>query len=58
MYHEATGIPLLAVAIPTGMVICGSAPGMIRVLESGLRRRLVELVKSRSGEHKDGDAIS
>jgi hypothetical protein len=37
------------------MVICGSAPGMIRALESGLRRRLVELVKSRSGEHQDGD---
>jgi hypothetical protein len=58
MYHEATGIPLLAVAIPTGMVICGSGMGLIRALESGLRRRLVELVKSRSGEHKDGDAIS
>ena len=55
MYHEATGIPLLAVAIPTGMVICGSAPGMIRALESGLRQRLMELVKSRSGEHQDGD---
>jgi hypothetical protein len=55
MYHEATGIPLLAVAIPTGMVICGSAPGMIRALESGLRQRLMDLVKSRSGEHQDGD---
>jgi hypothetical protein len=55
MYHEATGIPLLAVAIPTGMVICGSAPGMIRTLESGLRQRLIELVQSRSGEHQDGD---
>jgi hypothetical protein len=55
MYHEATGIPLLAVAIPTGMVICGSAPGMIRALESGLRQRLIELVKSRSGELQDGD---
>jgi hypothetical protein len=58
MYHEETRTPLLAVAIPAGMVLCGSAPGMIRVLESGLRRRLVELVKSRSGEHEDGDAIS
>ena len=52
MYHEATGIPLLAVAIPSGMVICGSALGMIRALEAGLRQRLVELVKSRSGEHE------
>jgi hypothetical protein len=55
MYHEETGTPLLAVAIPAGMMICGSAPGMIRALESGLRQRLMELVKSRSGEHQDGD---
>jgi hypothetical protein len=54
-YHEVTKTPLLAVAIPSGMVICGSIPGMIRALESGLRQRLVELVKSRSGEHKYGD---
>jgi hypothetical protein len=52
MYHEVTRTPLLAVAIPSGMVICGSALGMIRALESGLRQRLVELVKSRSGEHE------
>ena len=55
MYHEETGTPLLTVAIPAGMVICGSAPGMIRALESGLRQRLMELVKSRSSEHQDGD---
>ena len=52
MYHEVTKTPLLAVAIPSGMVICGSALGMIRALEAGLRQRLVELVKSRSGEHE------
>ena len=55
MYHEATKIPLLAVAIPSGMVICGSALGMIRALESGLRQRLLEFVKGRSGEHQEGD---
>ena len=55
MYHEATKTPLLAVAIPAGIVICGSAPGMIRALESGLRQRLLELVKTRSGEHQEGD---
>jgi len=55
MYHEMTKTPLLAVAIPLGMVICGSAPGMIRALELGLRQRLIELVKSRAGEHQDGD---
>ena len=55
MYHEETRIPLLAVAIPAGMVICGSAPGMIRALESGLRQRLWEFVKGRSGDHQEGD---
>jgi hypothetical protein len=55
MYHEATGTPLLAVAIPAGMVICGSAPGMVRALDSGLRQRLIEFIKSRSGEHQDKD---
>jgi hypothetical protein len=54
MYHEATETPLLAVAIPAGVVICGSAPGMMRVLESGLRQRLIEFIKGRSGEHEDG----
>jgi hypothetical protein len=58
MYHEETRIPLLGVAIPAGMVICGSAPGMIRALESGLRQRLMELVKSRSGKHQYGDEIT
>ena len=55
MYHEVTGITLLAVAIPAGMVICDSGTGMIRVLKAGLRQRLIELVKSRSGGHQDGD---
>ena len=55
MYHEETRIPLLAIAIPSDMVLCGSAPGMIRALESGLRQRLMELVKSRSGEDQGGD---
>jgi hypothetical protein len=54
MYQEATGTPLLAVAIPAGMVLCSSAPGMIRALESGLRQRLLDFVKSRSGENQAG----
>ena len=58
MYHEETRIPLLGVAIPAGMVICGSAPGIIRALESGLRQRLMDLVKSRSGKHQYGDEIT
>jgi hypothetical protein len=55
MYHELTRTPVLAVSIPAGMVVCGSAPGMIRALDSGLRQRLLELVKSRSGEYQEGD---
>ena len=35
MYHEETRTPLLAVSIPAGIVICGSAPGMIRVPRVG-----------------------
>jgi hypothetical protein len=58
MYHEETRTPLMAVAIPEGMIICGSAPGMIRALESGLRQRLMEFVKSHSGEHQFGDDIA
>jgi hypothetical protein len=54
MYHEVTKTPLLAVAIPAGMVICGSVPGMMQALESGLRHRLIEFIKSRSSEHQDG----
>jgi hypothetical protein len=55
MYHEDTRTPVLAVSIPAAMVICGSAPGMIRALDSGLRERLLELVKSRSSEHQERD---
>jgi hypothetical protein len=55
MYHEVTGTPVLAVAIPAGMVICGSGSGMMRALESGLRQRLMEFVKSRPSEPRDGD---
>src|ERR671911_1075121 len=58
VYHEATETPLLAVAIPPGMVICGSAPGMMRALESGFRQRPMEFIQSRSGEHQYGDEIS
>jgi hypothetical protein len=55
MYHEETRIPVLAVSIPAGIVVCGSASGMIRALDSGLRRRFLELVRSRSGELQQRD---
>jgi len=53
MYHEETQVPLLTVAIPAGLVICGAASGVARTLESGLRQRLVAFVKERSVEGQD-----
>jgi hypothetical protein len=53
MYHEETQVPLLTVAIPAGMVMCGCASGMIRALESGLRQSLVAFVKERSAEERE-----
>src|ERR671910_3865210 len=34
MYHEASNTPVLAVAIPAGLVVCSSTPGMVRAVES------------------------
>jgi hypothetical protein len=53
-YYEGTETPLLVVAIPAGMVICGSSPGVGKALEAGLRRKILNLVKSRSGERNAG----
>lgn len=47
-FYEETQTPLLTVAIPAGLLICGSATNMARTLEAGLRQRLVEFVKARS----------
>lgn len=55
MYHEETNTPVLAVAIPAGIVICGSSPGLVQALDSGLRQRLLDLVKDRSGETRYTD---
>lgn len=55
MYHEETQVPLLTIAIPAGMLICGSSPGVIRALESGLRQSLVAFVKERSSEGQSVD---
>lgn len=55
VYHEETETPMLIVAIPAGMVICGSAPKVAGALEAGLRTRILDLVKSRSDGGKGGD---
>jgi hypothetical protein len=51
VYYEGTERgPMLGVAVRAGIVICGSAPEVISALEAGLRRRILEFVKSRPGE--------
>lgn len=55
MYYEETGTPVLFVAVPAGMVICGSSRKMVEALEAGLRRRILEFVKDRPGEERAGD---
>lgn len=53
--HEDTRTPMLAIAIPAGVLICGSTPRMEHALESGLRQRIVDLVKNNSGKDNRSD---
>lgn len=55
MYHEETETPLLGVAIPAGMVLCGSGPGLAGALQSGLRQRLAEFVRGSSETQEEPD---
>lgn len=50
MYYEETGTPVLAIAIPAGIVICGAAVKVTEALQAGLRQHLLELINSFSGE--------
>lgn len=54
MYYEDTGTPVLLVAIPAGMVICGSSQRMMEALEAGLRSRILEFASDRPGEERAG----
>lgn len=49
MCYEDTNTPVLAVAIPSGILICGSTAQVVKALEAGMRQQLMEFVKSRSG---------
>ena len=53
--YEGTKAPMLVIAIPAGMVICGSAPKLEDALGAGLRRRILEYVKNSSGEDSNRD---
>jgi hypothetical protein len=54
MYYEDSNTPVLVVAIPAGILICGPTPKLVRALEAGLRTRILELVKARSGGEQRG----
>jgi hypothetical protein len=55
VYYEGTKIPMVVIAIPAGILICGSAPKMEDALGAGLRRRILEFVKNSSGEDGNRD---
>ena len=55
VYYERTEVPMLVIAIPAGILICGSAPKMEDTLGAGLRRGIVEFVKNSSGEDGNRD---
>jgi hypothetical protein len=42
--------PLLLIAVPAGMVICGAARGVAQALEEGLRERLLRWLKGEKQE--------
>jgi hypothetical protein len=48
--YEAAGAPVLAVAIPAGVLICGSTHKVEDALGSGLRQRILEYAKSNSSD--------
>ena len=54
-YYEGTEVPMLVIAIPAGIVICGSAPKLEDALGAGLRRRILEYVKNSSEEDSSRD---
>jgi hypothetical protein len=55
VYYEGTNVPMLVIAIPAGILICGSAPKMEDALGAGLRRRILEFVKNSSAEDGNRD---
>lgn len=54
-YYEGTNVPMLVIAVPAGIVVCGSAPKLEDALGAGLRRRILEYAKNSSGEASSRD---
>jgi hypothetical protein len=55
VYYEGAEVSMLVIAIPAGILICGSAPKLEDALGAGLRRRILEFVKNSFGEDGNGD---
>lgn len=50
--YEGVEVPMMVVAIPAGVVICGSTRSVTRALEEGLRERILSLVNASRGDSK------
>lgn len=44
--HEDSNVPVLVVAIPAGILVCGSTKNMENALETGMRRNLLGYTKA------------
>jgi hypothetical protein len=54
-YEAGEHTPLLFVAVPAGLVICGATTGVAKALEKGLRGRVLRLLEKRSDEERGDD---
>ncbi|MBA2376140.1 MAG: hypothetical protein M3494_04230 [Actinomycetota bacterium] len=54
-HYEDVEAPMMVVAIPAGIVICGSTKSVAGALEAGLRERILKLA-SLAGSGESGDA--
>jgi hypothetical protein len=51
-YEDAEHPPLLFVAVPEGIVICGATTALAKALEKDSRRRVLRLLEKRSDEER------
>jgi hypothetical protein len=49
-HYEGTEAPMMVVAIPAGIVVCGSTQSVTKALEAGLRERILRLINTSPGE--------
>lgn len=54
-HYEGVEVPMMVVAIPAGVVICGSAQSVTKALEAGLRERILRLINTSSEERSSED---